>query len=692
MKKNKIEKNFNNGVFQLNHCLYKEAVASFSECISLGQKTPEVYSNRGMAYHEIGLYAEAIKNYEKAIQMNPDYVEALSNLGVTYNRLKRFKDASIKFKRVIVLRPSFTTAYINLGISFHNLSAFNEAIKQYDSALQINPNNEIAYMQRGITFVALKKYAEAFESYDKAIALRPEYIEAYLNAGIAFTEISIPKEALALYNQATLIDSSIARTYILKSNVLIRLNHYEESIECLHKALKIDPNNMSVLSNLLFRKKYIYDWQDYDALFDKIQDKVKKNIHAEEAFPGLSLFNDTSLLKKTAALESSAHSQKSPLKKYARHEKIRLGFFSSDFQDHPIAHLTTEFFEKIDRSRFEVTAFSFGSAKEQDPYRARLIKAFDRFVDAKNINDIDVVRTSRELEIDIAVDLNGLTAGCRTEIFALRAAPVQMQWLGFLGTMGAEFIDYIFADGVLIPKEERENYSEKIVYLPSYQPNATEREVSKKKFHRPDFGLSDNQFVYCCFNAGYKVLPYIFDCWMHILKETPGSVLWLAEENETAQQNIKKETLARGVDPTRIVFTKKIPNAEYLARFRLADLFLDTFPYSAGTIASDALRMGLPLIALQGKTFASRMSSSCLHAVNVPELVTNSASEYERLAIELCNDKIKYDEIKGKLKSGLVASRLFDIERTTKHIERAFDLIYNRSQKEMPVEHIILDG
>jgi predicted O-linked N-acetylglucosamine transferase (SPINDLY family) len=690
MKKKEIEKNFNKGVLQLNDKFYREAIASFSRCISLGQKVPEVYSNRGMACHEIGLYAEAIKDYDKAIKINPDYVEALSNLAVTYNRLKRFKDASIKLKRVIALRPSFATAYINLGISLHNLSRFDEAIKQYDLALQINPNNAITHMQRGITLVALKKYADAFDSYDKAISLNPNYVEAYLNAGIAFTAVNMSKEALALYNQAIIIDPSIARLYSLKSNILFKLNYYEESIECLYDALKIDSNNIGALGNLLLRKNYLYDWRNYYILIDKLQDKIKKNIRVAEAFSCLSLFNDASVLKKVAALEVCDHSQRSPLKKYAHHEKIRLGFFSSDFQDHPIAHLATEFFEKIDRSRFEVTAFSFGSAKGHDPFRARLMKAFDRFVDAKDKNDLDVVQESRGLEIDIAIDLNGLTAGCRTEVFALRAAPVQVQWLGFLGTMGAEFIDYIIADKTLIPEEERVNFTEKIVYVPAYQPNIVNREISSKEFYRSDFGLSDSQFVFCCFNGSYKVLPYIFDSWMNILKETPGSVLWLAEENETAQLNIKKETLDRGVDPSRVVFAKKIPIPEYLARFSLADLFLDTFPYSAGTIASDALRMGLPLIALQGRTFSSRMSSSCLHAVNMPELVTNSASEYERLAIELCNDKIKHVEIKEKLKSGLAGSKLFDIERTTKYIESAFEVIYDRSQREMPSEHIFI--
>jgi predicted O-linked N-acetylglucosamine transferase (SPINDLY family) len=692
MKKNQIEKNFNNGVLQLSNRLYKKAIASFSECISLGQKVPEVYSNRGIAYYEAGLYVESIEDYRKAIQLNSNYVEAYCNLGVTLNQLKRFKDASIELKKAISLRPTFPTAYINLGISFQNLSLFDEALRQYDFALQLNPNNEIAHMQRGITFLSLKKYIEAFDSFDKAISLKPDYIEAYLNAGIAFMVVKNLKEALAIFNQAIQIDPKIARLHKLKSNMLYELQEYEASMESLTEALKIDVNIDWGLGDLLLRKNMRCNRQDYDESLNQLEDKIKKNLLVTEGFVGLSLFDKPDLLKKIATLGSSLQPQRGPLQKNAYHKKIRLGFYSSDFHNHPIAQLTSEFFETINRSRFEVTGFYFGSANDQDPYKARLIKAFDRFIDAREVNNQDVVGISRELEIDIAIDLNGLTSELRTEIFALRAAPIQVQWLGFLGTMGAEFIDYIFADKILIPEEERAHYSEKIVYLPHYQPNDSNREISTKEFIRSDFGLSDDQFVFCCFNSAYKITPHIFNSWMNILKGSPKSVLWIAEEDEIAKLNIKNEALARGVEPSRIVFANKIPLPEYLARFRIADIFLDTYPYSAGTVASDALRMGLPLIVLQGRTFASRMSSSLLHSINMPELVTKSSAQYEALAIDLYNDHGKYNRVKRKMQSELLKSPLFDIERTTKSIEMTFEIIYDRSQSNKPIEHIFLDG
>lgn len=692
MKKKEIEKNFDNGVSQIKNRLFKEAVTSFSQCIYLGQKTPEVYSNRGVAFNDLGLYADAIKDYSKAIQLDPNYAEAYCNLGVTFNHLGRYEDASLALRRAIAIRPSFATAYINLGISLYNLSMLHEALEQYDIALELNPNIESAYIQRGITFWALKKYDEAFDSYDKAISLNPDYVDAYLNAGITFMAVNNPTEALATYNQAILINPNMARLYSLKSNALEALRRHEESIKCLGEALKLDKHIPGVMGHLLFRKNALMDWGNYNKLIEEIKGEAEKNISLSEAFECLSLFNDPALLKKIAALEASRHHQIGVLKKYSTHKKIRLGFYSSDFQNHPIAQLTSEFFERIDRSRFEITAFSFGVASEQDLYRKRLTKAFDRFIDVINMNDLDLVRMSRELEIDIAVDLNGKTADCRTNIFALRVAPIQIQWLGFLGTMGVEFIDYIFADHVLIPPEERVHYTEKIVYLPHYQPNDSKREVSTKQFTRSEFGLPNDKFVFCCFNNAYKISPYIFDSWMNILKESPGSVLWIAEKNEMAKRNIKKESLARGVDPSRIIFANILPLPEYLARFKLADLFLDTFPYSAGTVASDSLRMEVPLIALQGRTFASRMSASLLHAINMPELITNSNKEYESLAIYLYKDRIKYDSIKRKIQRELARSALFDIERTTRSIERAFSLIYDRSQEDKPIEHIFPDA
>jgi predicted O-linked N-acetylglucosamine transferase (SPINDLY family) len=692
MKKNKIDKNFNNGLLHLTHGRYKEAIISFSECISLGHKVPEVYSARGIAFNDLGFYDDAIDNYSKAIQIDPYYIEAYCNLGVTLNHLRRYKDASIEFKKSIKLRPSFVTAYINLGISFQNLSMFDEALNQYDIALKLNPNIEMIHMQRGITFAALKKYNEAFISFDNAISLNPGYVEAYLNAGITFMAVKNTTEALAIYNQAISLNPNMARLYKLKSNALYELKRYEESISCVEQALKIDINLPGALGDLMLRKNSLFDWSGHDKLTHNIEEKIKKNIGVTQTFACLSFFNNPVLLKKAAEIETSEHVQIGKLKKYPHHQKIRLGFYSSDFKNHPIAQLTSEFFEKIDKSKFEIFAFSFGEASEKDPYRSRAIKAFNKFIDVLNLNDLEVMNISRGLEIDIAIDLNGLTAYCRTNIFALRVAPIQIQWLGFLGSMGSPFIDYIFADHALIPHEEREHYSEKIVYLPHYQPNDSKREISNKPFTRSDFGIPNDLFVFCCFNNIYKITPFIFNAWMNILKECPKSILWIAEENEVAQYNIKKEVILRGVEPSRIIFAKKIQLSEYLTRFKTADLFLDTFPYNAGTVASDALRMGLPLIALQGRTFSSRMSSSLLLAINMPELVTNSIEQYEKLAIKLYNERSEYIGIKRKIQEELPKSALFNIDRTTKSIENAFSLIYNRLKNDMPAEDLILDS
>lgn len=693
--KKKIEKNFNTGLHQLANKQYKEAIISFSQCISLGQKVPEVYSNRGIAYNDLGLFADAIRDYSKAIQLNPDYVEARCNLGVTLNSLERYKDASIEFKRVIRLRPSFATAYLNLGISLHNLSMYDEALQQYDLALKINSNNELIHHQKGITFVALKKFEEAFTCYDKAISLNQNYIDAYIDAGMAFVLVKNFSEALAIYDQGITINDRVARLYILRAVVLKELKMFDEALSSIYRGLEVDADYNNGLEHLITLKREICNWDNHDSIVNSIKNKIRRDLSTINSFVSFNLYDDPLLLKKSALLESSKISKtflnNGYIKKFTIHQKIRLGFFSSDFQEHPIAHLMSELIEIIDRTHFEVIAFSFGIAANEEKYKARLIKGFDKFIDAKDLTNLEIVSLSRAHQIDIAIDLNGHTLGSRTKIFADRVAPIQVNFLGFLGSMGANFIDYIIADSTLIPTHSQDNFTEKIIYLPSYQPNDSKRIISDKLLTRKMFGLNEDTFVYCCFNNSYKISPMLFSSWMRILQEAPKSALWLAEHSETAKSNLKKEAELRNIDPDRLVFSKNIPLPEYLSRFRLANIFLDTYPYNAGTVGSDALRMGLPVLTMAGNTFSSRMCSSLLLAVNMPELITHSLHDYESLAIELYKDKKKYSDLRDKLKQELPQSKLFDIKRYTLNFERALKIAYERLELNQALQHIIIN-
>ena len=347
-----------------------------------------------------------------------------------------------------------------------------------------------------------------------------------------------------------------------------------------------------------------------------------------------------------------------------------------------------ELFEIHDRSRFELIAFSFG-ADTNDAMRERVIAAIDKFIDVTSQPDSEVAILARSLKIDIAVDLGGHTGDNRMGIFSYRAAPIQVSYIGYPGTSGADYIDYLIADKTIIPKHSQQHYVEKIVYLPnSFQVNDRKRVISVKKFTREELGLPVEGFVFCCFNGSYKITPHVFDSWISILNSVTGSVLWLSEANQTAVVNLRKEAEKRGLDPQRLVFAKRMQLPEYLASYQIADLFLDTLPYNAGATASDALWAGLPVITCIGESFASRMAASLLTAINLPELITNTRAEYGILAIELATNRVKHQNIKNKLAANRLTTPLFDTPLFTRHIEDAYTEMYERYQNDLLPDHI----
>jgi predicted O-linked N-acetylglucosamine transferase (SPINDLY family) len=412
-------------------------------------------------------------------------------------------------------------------------------------------------------------------------------------------------------------------------------------------------------------------------------------------FVSLGIFDDPALHQKIATNYSLQYqknfdeSKNKELRIFDK-RKIRIGYFSADFKNHAVASLTVELFELHNKNRFEVFAFSFG-VDDKSPVRLRLSQAFDQFIDISGISDLGIAKLSRDMQIDIAIDLGGYTADSRTGIFSYRAAPIQVSYIGYLGTMGADYIDYIIADKTLIPTESQSYYSEKVVYLPnSYQVNDRKRLISDRKFTRQELGLPEHGFIFCCFNNNFKILPATFEGWMRILKVVEGSVLWLFQDNSWAVENLKKEAEKQGISADRLVFAERMPLPEHLARHRQADLFLDTFPYNAHTTASDALWTGLPVLTLIGRSFASRVAASLLNAVGLPELITNTQEEYESLAIELAMNPQKLTDIKLKLAKNRLTTPLFDTPLFTKNLEDAYIKMHERYQADLEPDHIVI--
>jgi predicted O-linked N-acetylglucosamine transferase (SPINDLY family) len=442
---------------------------------------------------------------------------------------------------------------------------------------------------------------------------------------------------------------------------------------------------------------HLCDWSNFHTLLNKLTEQIIKQEKTITPFAALALIDNPELQKRNTEISINdnypADNAQPIIGKYPKHQKIRIGYFSADFREHPVSSLTVELFELHNRDQFEIIAFSFG-VNTNDPLRKRLEIGFDQFIDVSDKTDTQITLLAREMEIDIAVDLGGFTAESRTGIFAARAAPVQVNYLGYAGTMFAEYMDYIIADPTLIPDEKQCHYSEKVAYLPNtYMVNDSSLQISEVPFSRKDVEIPEKAFIFACFNASYKITPATFLGWMRILSAVENSVLWLSNMNQTAKNNLKNLAVEQGIDKDRIIFASRMPSvSDHLNRIRLADLFLDTFPFNAHTTSNDALRVGLPVLTLMGKSFPSRVAASLLNAVNLPELITNHQHEYEALAIDLGSHPEKLVHIKNKLKSNLETSPLCNTKLFAQHIESLYQVMYQRHHDELMPDQIYFNS
>jgi len=657
-----------NEVFYLNQGLlfelnqeWQNSLVSFNQAIKIKPDYAEAYYNRGNALQELKRLEEALASYGKAISIKPDYAEAYNNRGNTLQELKRLEEALVSYGKAISIKPDYAEAYYNRGNALQELKRLEEALASYGKAISIKPDYAEAYNNRGNTLQELKRLEEALVSYGKAISIKPDYIDAHYSLGTVFKE----------------------------------LKRFDEAVACYDKVLHIKPDYKFAIGLLQHVKMLTCNWGNFDNQKDLILQKIDSNEIVIPPFVLLGLADTPTTHRSCSEIYIKENfPQNSTLvviPKYIKKNKIRLGYYSADFRTHAVAILIAELIEVHNKEQFELIAFSFGP-DEKDEMQTRLSKSFDQFIDVGNKSDQAVAELSRQLGIDIAIDLVGLTGDCRPGIFSYRAAPIQVNYLGDPGTMGANFMDYIIADHTLIPAKSQEFYSEKVIYLPnSYQVNDRKRVISDEQFSRAELGLPEDGFVFCCFNNNYKILPETFDGWMRVLKAVEGSVLWLFQDNEFAYENLKKEAQDRGVEASRLVFAKRLPLEGHLARHRKADLFLDTFPYNAHTTASDALWAGLPVLTMMGESFASRVAASLLNAIDLPELITSSQDQYETLAIELATNPAKLKAIKTKLDSNRLTTPLFDTPRFTKHLEDAYSKMYERYHTDLPPEHIYIE-
>ena len=639
---------------------YKKAGDLLEQVVLIKPNFADAYNNLGICLEKLNDLDGAKKNYNLAIDNRPNFAEAYNNIGVVFQKLRNFDQAILQYKKAISYKNLYLDAYINLANLFKEIKQFEEAIKNYDLAINLNPNLAEVYNNKGNAFKEIRKFEEAIKNYDLAINLNPNFAEAYFNAATALQDIKNFEKAVLYFETALLLDKEIpfCKGYLLHAKML-----------CCN-------------------------WSGLNELYKEIYNDVEKNRYSATPFGYQAICDDESNLQKCAQLYSGKRFPeiKNNLfsKKISKNKKIKIGYLCGEFREQATSILMTEVWEKHNKEDFEIIAFDSGW-DDKSLRRNRIITAFDKFIDISKVSDFDAAKLIYKEQIDILINLNGFFGTGRPVVFSYRPAGIQINYLGFPGTIGSKYIDYILCDQTVVPLESKKFYNEKIIYFPdSYQANDTKRNISDKKFLREELSLPKKSFVFCCFNNNYKITPNMFDVWARLLKKIDNSVLWLIEGNSEATENLKKEAKIRNIDASRLIFAKRMKLEDHLARHKNADLFLDTLPYNAHTTASDSLWAGLPVLTCLGKAFPGRVAASLLRSLDLPELITYSENEYVAKAEELALNPERLRVIKNKLDTNKFSQPLFNAKLFCRSLESAFKIIFEKYSLGLETEDISL--
>ena len=603
-----------------------------------------------MAQSNLGRLEDALASYDKSLALQPNDAIAWSNRGAILRVLKRFAESLASCERALALQPRFAEALANRGHVLRILARYPEALTSFDNALAVDPNNADIWNSRGTLLIDMKRFDDGVASYGRAIAINPDHVKALANRGaIQWSEWRL----------------------------------YDAAVADLERAIAIAPDYAYARGELMHIRMYCADWKDFDREKLLIDAELRQGHLAMRPFAYQALSDSPADLlncaRLFAALYPAVPGAQTSMNRH--HAKIRIGYLSADFREQATAYLMAGLYEHHDKSRFEIVAFDNG-VDDNSPMRRRLEAAFDRFIDISRLSDGHAADRIRAEEIDILVNLNGYFGQFRTGVFAHRPAPIQVNYLGFPGTLGAPYMDYLIADRIVIPEEERQFYTEQVVYLPDcYQANDSKRAVAETAPSRAECGLPETGFVFCNFNMSYKLTPRSFAGWLRILRQVPGSVLWLLDYHPRFSENLRREAEAQGVEPARLVFAPVTGPLAHLSRLALADLFLDSLPYNAHTTASDALWMGLPILTCRGTSFPGRVAASLLEAAGLPELITETPDDYEQRAVALANDPAGLATLRQRLSQNRHRCALFDTERFRRHIEAAYTTMWDMGRR-----------
>ena len=642
-------------------------------------------------------FQEALIKCENIKDKLDENIEFLNLYGFIFFNLKNFEQAIYIWKKVIAINPQFVSAVNNIGNAFSQINKFDEAIKYLEIALKINPDFFETHYSLSEIFYKKGNFLLSLSHLNICLKLKPNNLSTIRNKIQVLLKLNKKDELLKFLNNVIPHHPNNTELYYKKAYVLSELGMNSQSLNTYKTILMIDPEYPFVLGNLVNDKLKDCNWYGLDVDLNDLKNKIINDKEIADPLLISTLFDSSELLNKASKIwikQFKTNDIQYMPRIYQKKTKIKIGYFSADFRDHPVGHLIVKMLETHDKSKYEIYGFYLGNKhKDKDVFHLRIKKAFTKFYDVSKMTDEEIIALSENLNIKIAIDLMGHTGGhdSRFGIFLKKLAPIQINFLGYPGTSASDKIDYIIADKTVIPEKNKKFFSEKIIYLPnSYQPSEKNRTLSEKIFSKKSLNLPEQDFIFCCFNTNKKILPNTLKLWAEILNQIPKSVMWLISSNQEAKKNLIKEFENRNIESKRIIFCNKVPISEHLVRIKHADLFLDTFPYNAHTSCSDSIWSGLPVLTLEGDSFQSRVASSLLKTTGLNELIAKSEKEYVEKAVYIAKNNQYLNQLKNKLLVSKDSNPLFDNESFTRNIEKAYSVVFEKYINETEPEDIYL--
>ena len=671
-----------------------KALELYDEILSNDGRNYNSLHYKGVVYLQRNDYFKAIEYISKSLIINPQNSAAFSNLGLAYQKVNNFKDAINSYKLSLKFNPNLANAHYNIASIFHIQFNSQPAIYHYKKSILLNPNSIDAHMNLGNVYQDINDFKNAIKHYDICISLDPSNADALNNKANIFHSLNKFPDALKLYLDSIKLDSNNPSIYNNLGNIYRELNLLDESLKAYLNCKILDPSFEFIDGAILNLKILMCSWYNINFDINSVSNLILKGLKASSPFPLLSVIDNPSLHLHASKIWHSAkikqHSSPQFFNLSPSCKKIRIAYFSSDFRNHAVSFLIAELFTLHNRDYFEVFGFCISNLPEDD-ITLSVKSSFDYFFKINNFSDQEVLKLCRQEYIDIVIDLNGWTACNRFSLFSQRLAPIQISYLGYLGSSGSEFFDYIIADKIIVPPHLQQFYTEKIIYLPNFQVNDSRRQKPSPASDKLKILIPQEYFVFCCFNNSYKITPLIFDTWINILKEVPKSILLLSGENPWAAENLLSYAQTKGINKDRILLLCRTNREEYLSRYSATHLFLDTFPYCAGTTASDSLWSGVPIVTCMGSSFASRMGASILSSIGLQELITTDLDAYQELAIKLATNRNFYSSIQDKLLLNLSTFPLFNSILFASNIDKAFMEAHRRRLNGLPTDHIFIN-